>query len=294
MPKLTPILLSVSILLVVSQACTVPGISTSDPNSVNTAIAQTIVAALTQTSQPIMPIIPITGLESPTATQTFTPELPTFTPTETLTPTPVFTSTPLVPQISVSVPTNCRVGPGKVYDRVGALLVGEVAEVVGRNPTGNYWYIRNPDENNGFCWLWGEYATVTGNTSVLPVYTPPPTPTPTPNFDAFYAGKDTCVGWWVDIELENTGGISFESISLTVRDTVTDVVVSMYADNFTNIDGCLDSSTKDALNPGSSRTVSTPAFAYDPIGHQLRATITLCSGNGSTGLCTTEVIKFTP
>jgi hypothetical protein len=289
MLKTIPILLSVVILLVVSQACTLPGISTSGPNSVNTAIAQTIVVGLTQTAGAV---IPIDIENSPTAAQTFTPELPTLTPTETLTPTPVSTYTPLIPQISVSVATNCRVGPGKVYDRMGALLVGEVAEVVGRNPVGNYWYIRNPDQTNGFCWLWGEYATLTGNTSILPVYTPPPTPTP--NFDAFYDGKDTCVGWWMDIELENTGGISFESISLAVRDTATDIVVSMYADNFTDIDGCLDSSTKDTLNPGSSRTVSAPAFAYDPSGHQLRATITLCSGNGSIGICATEVIKFTP
>src|SRR3970282_2944539 len=100
MLKTTPILLSVSVLLILSQACSVPGISTPDSNSMNTAIAQTIVAALTQTSQGI---ISITGLESPTATQTFTPELPTATPTDTLTPTSVFTSTPVVPQISVSV-----------------------------------------------------------------------------------------------------------------------------------------------------------------------------------------------
>ena len=283
--------LSVGILFAVLQGCSLPGISMSDPNSVNTAIAQTIVVGLTQTAEAI---IPIDLANAQTATQTFTPALPTLTPTETLTPTPVFTSTPLIPQISVSEPTNCRVGPGKVYDRVGGLQVGEVAEVVGRDPVGNYWYIRNPDQTNGFCWLWGEFAALTGNISVLPVYTPPPTPTPTPNFDAFYEGKDTCVGWWVDIELENTGGISFESISLTVRDTVTDIVVSMFSDNFTDIDGCLNSSTKDALNPGSSRTVSSPAFAYDPSGHQLRATITLCSGNESIGICTTELIKFTP
>jgi uncharacterized protein YgiM (DUF1202 family) len=154
MLKTASILLSVAILLAVSQACTLPGISASDPNSVNTAIAQTIVVGLTQTAEAI---IPIDLANSQTATQTFTPGLPTLTPTETLTPTPVFTSTPLIPQISVSEPTNCRVGPGKVYDRVGALLVGEVAEVVGRDPVGNYWYIRNPD-SNGYCWLWGEYA----------------------------------------------------------------------------------------------------------------------------------------
>jgi hypothetical protein len=177
---------------------------------------------------------------------------------------------------------------------VGALLIGEIAEVVGRNPTGNYWYIRNPDQSNGFCWLWGEYATLTGNTSVLPVYTPPPTPTPTPNFAAFYAGKDTCTGWWVDIELENIGGLSFESVSLTVRDTVTDSVVSMYADSFTDINGCLASNTKEVLPPGATRIVSPPAFTYDPTGHELRATITLCSSPGQNGTCITQVIHFTP
>ena len=30
----------------------------------------------------------------------------------------------------------------------------------------------------GTCWLWGQYAVVSGNTATLPEYTPPPTPTP--------------------------------------------------------------------------------------------------------------------
>jgi hypothetical protein len=289
MLKSTPTLLLVIALLIISQACTVPGISMSNPNSVNTAIAQTIVVGLTQTAGAV---IPIDIVDSPVATHTL--ELPAFTPTATLSPTPIFTSTPLIPQISVSEPTNCRVGPGKVYDRVGALLLGEVAEVAGRNPIGNYWYIRNPDQSNGFCWLWGEYATVTGNTSMLPIYTPPPTPTPTPNFAAFYAGKDTCTGWWMDIELDNTGGVSFRSIALTLRDTITDTVLSMYADSFTDLSGCGTPNTKDTLSPGDTRIVSSPAFTYDPTGHTLRATITLCSSPGQAGMCVTQVINFTP
>jgi len=80
--------------------------------------------------------------------------------------------------VTVSVDTNCRTGPGVVYDRVGGLLVGEQAVVVGKYSAGNYWIINNPD-SSGTCWLWGQYATVTGNTAGLPEYTPPPTPTPT-------------------------------------------------------------------------------------------------------------------
>jgi hypothetical protein len=192
MLKPNPFLFLAAVLLIVSLACVLPSTATPDPNFINTAIAQTIAAGVTQASPSDVPII----LESPTITQTFTPELPTLTPTETLTPTLAFTSTPLVPLISVSVATNCRVGPGRQYDRVGALLVSEVAEVYGRDPTGAYWYIRNPDSGSEFCWLWGEYATLVGNISALPVYTPPPTPTPAPDFKAIYVGRDTCTGGW--------------------------------------------------------------------------------------------------
>ncbi len=298
MRKSTPILLStgrlrlsVTILLLVSLACGMPGFPapTQDLNALGTAIMSTMISGASQTAQAVIPV-DIVGSPLPS----FTPEPPTFTPTITLTPTPIFTVTPLVPQISVSLATNCRVGPGKVYDRVGALLVGQVAEVVGRDYTGNYWYIRNPSRPNEFCWLWGEYATLTGNFAALPQFTPPPTPTPVPAFEAEYDGLDTCVGWWVDLQLTNTGGLPFRSISLTVRDTVTDSTVFVYADSFTNIDGCLDSSSKDVLNSGATRRVSSPAFAYDPTGHELRATITLCSNPGQNGTCVTEVIRFTP
>jgi hypothetical protein len=287
MRKSTPILLSVTVLLIVSLACASPSAPTQDVNSIlGTAIMQTMVSALTQTAQVV---VPVDLMGTPTATFT-----PSFTPTETLTPSPVFTATAFIPQVRVSVATNCRVGPGKVYDRVGALLVGQAAEVVGRDYTGNYWYIRNPNQSNGYCWLWGEYATLTGNFAALPMYTPPPTPTPMPAFEADYGGLETCAGWWVDLKLTNTGGISFESISLTVRDTTTDIVVSMYSDVFNDIDGCTGSSTRDVLNPGANRIVSSPVFAYDPSGHRLRATITLCSRDGQNGTCITESIKFTP
>lgn len=294
MNKPTPILLSVILLLIASLACTVPNITltspTPDQNFFNTAIAGTVSAALTQGAPTITPIPLVTD----TPAFTLTPEPPTPTPTVTVTPSPIFTPTPLVPLISVSVDTNCRVGPGKIYDRRGALLVGEVVQVYGRDPGGNYWLIQNPDNSSEFCWVWGEYATLLGNWAAVPIMTPPPTPTPAPSFEATYIGKDTCVGWWLDFDLENTGGITFKSFSITVRDTVSDVVVSLYQDGFTDNSGCLDSVTRDNLNPGSIRRISSPAFNYDPAGHRLRATITVCSNLAQNGTCVTEVIAFTP
>jgi len=289
MLKLNPIFYAVVALLIALLACASPTVSvvTPDPGLIDTTVAQTVVAVLTQTAQPL---IPNTGSGSPTATFT-----QTLTPTATLSPTPIFTSTPSTPQITVSVATNCRVGPGKAYDRVGALLVGEFAEVSGMNPTGDYWYIRNPDSDNGFCWLWGQYATLSGNISALPIFTPPPTPTPVPAFDASFSSLDFCTtSWWVDLKLMNTGGIAFQSVSITLRDTVTDTVLAMSADNFTDNDGCSGSSTRDTLDPGGTRFVSSPTFAYDPTGHKLRATITLCSNKAISGTRVSQVTEFKP
>ncbi len=292
MRKPTPILLSVTVLAIISLACglttipvTGPTVGTLDPNALGTVIAQTMAAALTQTAGAAIPMDLVDSVS------TDTPE-PSLTPTATLSATPLYTATPLVPIVSVTTDTNCRTGPGKTYDRVGALMIGETAEVVARDPTGRYWYIKNPDQQNGYCWLWGEYATVSGNVAALPIFTPPPTPSPVPDFDAAYDGLESCSGWWVNLQLANNSGIAFRSIALTIKDLNTGESRSMYADKFTALEGCHTSATKDVLNPGERFTVSTPAFAYDPKGHKLRATITLCSAAGQNGTCVTKVFKL--
>ncbi len=239
----------VIVLLITSIACGESGnAATPDMDALNTTVAQTVVAGLTLTA-PIATLSP---------TFTFTPEPPTATATPTETPTLTFTPTPLIPLISVSVNTNCRNGPGKVYNMQGALLVGEVAQVYGRDPTNNYWYIRNPDSGAEFCWVWGEYATLTGPYLLLPIFTPPPTPTatstptptftptPSPAFNAEYASLDTCnASWWVDVKLKNTGSIAFKSVTVSVQDKVTSVTQVLLTDGFTDIDGCLKTTTKD-------------------------------------------------
>jgi hypothetical protein len=96
----------------------------------------------------------------------------------TNTPKPPSVSGP--PMVSVSQNTNCRAGPSVAYDHRYDMLVGKTAEVVGRSADGEYWVINRPD-GRGQCWLWDEYATVTGDTSKIPVMTPPATPTPKPN-----------------------------------------------------------------------------------------------------------------
>lgn len=303
MPKTILKLLLGFVLLIAAQACAPGQPAAPDLNAINTAVAQTLSAAATQTSEQG---IPATGDGSPTPTVTPVPAeespIPAATATSTaiLLPTPVLTSTatlsPGVPQVSVSVPTNCRVGPGIIYGRVGGLQVGQVAEVVGRHANRDYWVIRNPGRPNETCWLWGNFATVTGDTSALPMITPPPTPTPAPGFDVFYSGLESCTGtgWWVDLDMENLGGLTFRSLTFTVRDLDTDVSVTQYANGFTDNDGCTDSERWETLPPRESRIVSSAPFNYDPTGHRLRATISLCSNPGQSGTCVTQTVNFRP
>jgi|GEM_PF-824454 hypothetical protein len=91
--------------------------------------------------------------------------------------------------VTVSAETNCRKGPGASYASVYSLPVGLAAEVVGKNTASNYWIIKMPGGST--CWLWGKYATISGDAFTLnEVGTPAPaqsastaaftiTPTPT-------------------------------------------------------------------------------------------------------------------
>jgi hypothetical protein len=290
------------VLLFVGLACAGVPVLIPDTGAVSTSAAETVIAGFTQTHEILSATVEVVSTMLPTLTQTETP-----TPTQTLTATEAFTPTPLVPLISVSVPTNCRNGPGKVYDMVGALLVDKFVEVYGRDPTSNYWYIRNPDANTEYCWVWGKYATFIGPVLLVPVYTPPPTPTPTftPSptatptpfsaFKAEYTNMDSCNGsWWVEVKLKNTGSLPLKSVDVSAKDITTGTVFENLADGFINMDGCLAKTTKDVLGSGDTYLLSAPAFNYDLTGHEVKVTVTLCSETGQKGACVTRKVEFIP
>jgi hypothetical protein len=281
-----------------------PSITVIDPNAQATSMARTVIAMVAQT-QRSAPLTSAPAAQPPAATFTVAPPALTSEATATFTETPTFfvvlTVTPLVPQISVSVPTNCRVGPGKAYPNSGALLVGEVAQVFAGDPTGKYWYIANPDEPGDFCWVTGEFATLSGPTNLLPIYTPAPTPTPTftetpsPSFDQSYEGLVSCPSdWWLQIKLTNVGSVTFRSIEITVKDIGTDESASDSTDEFVNNFDCSSSNSKSTLVPDKAAVVSSPSLPDDPTGHKVRTTITLCSDTGQSGECTTQTITYKP
>lgn len=169
--KITPI--GLLCLILALTACNLPGAGDSDEAAI--AIAQTQIA-LTQTA---LAVDPDQGQPPPEADaqDPQSDAAPSLTPSITLTPTLTLTPTQSTPTVTVSRGTNCRTGPGEPFEIIGILAEGEEAEVLGVSADGGTWIIRNPDRE-GECWLWGQYATVTGPTDGLRVYETPPTPTP--------------------------------------------------------------------------------------------------------------------
>jgi hypothetical protein len=100
-------------------------------------------------------------------------------------------------------------------------------------------------------------------------------------------------GFWADIELQNIGGVAFESIFVGMRDTVTDTIFSFNLENFTNID-CGASDTQLTLPPGTTSIVSAPIYPYDFTGNQMEIAITLCTEPSQTGTCLSQAFTFTP
>lgn len=97
---------------------------------------------------------------------------PTITPLPTrLPPSP----TPVQLNLRVGAnPVNCRYGPGTAYAFVNELPEGQVARAIGRNLASTWWYIRDPGNPNGTCWVAANVTEIQGNTADLPEIAPPP------------------------------------------------------------------------------------------------------------------------
>lgn len=305
--------ISFVMLLLASFACVVPGMP-ADVDMVSTAAAETVIANLTSEATQVLP-----PTIAPTLTPTFTPTLirPTqrpMTETPTLIPIsasasatagagidPSITTTPEEVILTVSRPTNCRIGPGRDYDIAGTLLVDEEAEVLGRDSTGEYWYIRNPDPGVEFCWVWGEYATVTGMVTFVTVFTPPPTftptltPLPSLEFKLRSGGMDTCDGiWWVRVEVSNFSEYAFKSMKVEMQDKETGVYRVTSSNGFASRKGCGAYNVADAIIPNASFIFDGPKFDYNLRGNTLKGFVTLCTETELKGICTTREGSFTP
>ena len=227
------------------------------------------------------------------ATDLSTP-VPSETPTTTPIPTETLTPTPDVVTISVSANTNCRTGPGTAYGYRGTLLVGGTVEAFAVSTSPDYWYIGNPDRPGEFCWLWGGYATVEGDISVLPVYTPLPVPTPALPFTLQVSGFVTCGGTDVVIKIHNTGLYTFMTAERQVidLDTSEDLHASEL-DRHPFAPGSFDcpAGHDNELVPDQVAYIYVPMDSV-PSGHSARATIRVCTEDYLGGVCFTQRVDF--
>jgi len=207
--------------------CNLPS---SEQDSFQTSVAGTLAAenVVKPSAEPVDINLPPPEIPNPTITLS-----PTFTltPTITASPTITLTATLEAPMVSVSTNTNCRTGPGTIFDIVGALMVGEQAEVVGKGEFGNYWIIKNPD-GSGECWLWSNYATVTGPTDSLTVYTPPPTPTPAFVWAGSWTISSGPLGWAFTLNATTDGknfnaSVDYGGTVITYTGTISDDYLSV-------------------------------------------------------------------
>src|SRR5215216_208665 len=115
-------------IVVTSSSCSYPGTSPTSPPS-STPVLDT----------PIPSAVPLTDTPIPIETLLAVADLPTVTETPT--------STPFVTLASPrEQPVNCRVGPDISYAVIGALNLGNQAEVIGKNIDITWIYVRNPSD----------------------------------------------------------------------------------------------------------------------------------------------------
>ena len=264
-------------LLLAAAACNRP----NPQDQIGTAVAGTVQAIQLSTPSAAAP--------------SQTPSLPSSTTTAAATTTATQSPTPARSFISVSQNTNCRSGPAVSFDFRGALLVGQIAEVVARSTVPNYWYISNPDRPGEICWLWGEYATVQGEASSLPAFTPQPSPTPSIDFHLLLhsfqpCGSDTHIVFTI----QNTGGSMFQTGHIYVQNLSTSGdVYGPLLDRHPFAPGATECPPGhgNRLDPGTTAYIIAPISSV-PSGDSGRGTIKLCTADYLGGDCITKTIDF--
>jgi len=287
------ILIVLAVILLVMPGCNLPSESgqATEPNQGQAVPVETQAAALVETlfAQTALANAETTSLA---AQATDTPEF-TFTPS--FTPSATFTLTPSKPMVRVSVATNCRSGPTTQYALLGVLQVGESAEVVGRSVLTDTMIIKLPSKPEVTCWLWAQNASVSGDISGLPIVSIPYTPTPVASVNVVYSATQYCLGLYrFKFQITNNGATTWESDRVSVTDQNTSITRTVSWDDFPYYSAACDSKTDLNLEAGEVGFTTSDGFALDPTGHDITATILVCSQNGLAGTCLEKTVSFTP
>ena len=225
-----------------------------------------------------------------------TEPVPTPTASPTIPPTATQTSTPEPVFLSVSAPTNCRIGPGNRYERTGTLLIEATAQVIAKSSSVDFWYIVNPDHPDEYCWLWGKYASVAGDEQVLPVFTPPPSPTPSPAFNMSLESFHNCGSTnYVVLKIHNPTQITYMTAQRTLLDTKTGETLygpALDRHPFAPRPHDCPPGHENEIYPDRVAYIYVPLKAWES-GHGMRAIIMVCTEDYLGGDCWVQALDFT-
>jgi len=92
-----------------------------------------------------------------------------------VTATPVIIATPSIPIVTPNaVDVNCRSGTDLAYSSVSVLAFGASTPVAGRTADASWWYVQDPANPAGYCWVSSSVVTIAGPTRAIPVAALPP------------------------------------------------------------------------------------------------------------------------
>ena len=291
-----------------------PSGAAEDENAIQTAAAATIAAAGQQqtidalqaklTSQELTLHAPsVTPAPSDTPPPTEAPPPPTAPPA-TLEPLPTQPLEPPPPppppaalMLTANVETRCRQGPSTAFQVVSFILVGQQAEIIGRNPEATWWLIRDPQGKFGNCWVWGETTQPLGDPSGVPVVQPPPPPTTPPqtSFSAAFDNLHICGGVaHLTFAVSNLGNLPFQSSNITIMDVTNGVgLAGPESSNnpfVTSPNGCPPGLT--ALPGGATAWVTKGIGMLPASGTRGRGIIVLCTLPNLAGVCVEQRANF--
>jgi hypothetical protein len=214
------------------------------------------------------------------------------------------TATPQDVWLTITQNSNCRSGPANYYLLITTFKTGDLVQAIGRNPLGDYYFVRNPSVAQGYCWVWEKYATISGDPGILPMFTPQPTPTPSitptraPAFSTSYDSLTSCSGKYaLRIFVRNTGGVTWKSIRIDITDNTASKSFTHISNDFQAYSGCTAGVSQTDLAPSEEGMVSNynpGQFSYNPTGHDLSITVTLYSEDSYKGISLQQSFKVTP
>lgn len=125
-----------------------------------TVLVSTILMACSRSSATALPTVSIPTSTSVPVTSTNTPVPPTSTPIA-------------IPLRVINQLINCRFGPGTVYQQVNEFSLDQTLRAVGRNESFTWWYVQDPGNPGGFCWVSADVTQPQLPTSEMQVVPPP-------------------------------------------------------------------------------------------------------------------------